>query len=78
MKVSNIFKYIFIIFAIGIIIYAGYRIYNNNKITLYNAGDILMPSRWRLTIIDTPQTISLTCGSLNLTLTDIMRDSSPT
>ena len=30
MKVSNIFKYIFIIFAIAIIIYAGYRIYNTN------------------------------------------------
>lgn len=29
MKVSSIFKYIFIIFAIGIIIYAGYRIYKN-------------------------------------------------
>ena len=29
MKVSSIFKYIFIIFAIGIIIYAGYIIYNN-------------------------------------------------
>ena len=27
MKVSNLFKYIFIIFAIGIIAYAGYRIY---------------------------------------------------
>lgn len=31
MKISSIFKYIFIIFAIGIIVYAGYRIYNNQK-----------------------------------------------
>lgn len=31
MKVSSIFKYIFIIFAVGIIIYAGYRIYKNNS-----------------------------------------------
>lgn len=31
MKVSNIFKYIFIIFAIGIIAYSGYRIYNNKN-----------------------------------------------
>lgn len=29
MKVSSIFKYIFIIFAIGIIAYSGYRIYKN-------------------------------------------------
>lgn len=57
---------------------ANYGIYNNDEITLYNAGDILMPSIWRFAISDTPQTISLTCGSLNLTLTDIMRDSSPT
>ena len=31
MKVSSIFKYIFIIFAVGIIAYAGYRIYNNQN-----------------------------------------------
>ncbi len=31
MKVSSIFKYIFIVFAIGIIIYAGVRIYNNEQ-----------------------------------------------
>ena len=31
MKISSIFKYIFIIFAIGIIIYAGYKIYQNDK-----------------------------------------------
>ena len=31
MKVSSIFKYIFIIFAIGIIAYAGYVIYRNDK-----------------------------------------------
>ena len=31
MKVSSIFKYIFIIFAIGIIAYAGYRIYINQE-----------------------------------------------
>ena len=31
MKVSTIFKYIFIIFVIGIISYSGYRIYNNNN-----------------------------------------------
>lgn len=31
MKLSSIFKYIFIIFAIGIIVYAGYRIYNNQN-----------------------------------------------
>ena len=31
MKISSIFKYIFIIFAVGIIAYAGYRIYNNQN-----------------------------------------------
>lgn len=31
MKVSSIFKYIFIIFTIGIIAYAGYRIYSNQN-----------------------------------------------
>lgn len=31
MKVSNLFKYIFIIFAIGIIAYAGYRIYKTQN-----------------------------------------------
>ena len=31
MRGNNIFKYIFIFFAIGIIFYAGYTIYNNNK-----------------------------------------------
>lgn len=31
MKISSIFKYIFIIFAIGIMVYAGYRIYNNQN-----------------------------------------------
>ena len=37
MKISSIVKYIFIIFAIGIIAYAGYRIYNNqNKEVLVN------------------------------------------
>ena len=31
MKVSSLFKYIFIIFAIGIIIFAGYKIYKNQQ-----------------------------------------------
>lgn len=31
MKISSIFKYIFIIFAIGIIAYAGYKIYDRQK-----------------------------------------------
>ena len=31
MKLSNVFKYIFIIFAIGIIVYAGYRIYKTQN-----------------------------------------------
>ena len=31
MKTSNIFKYIFILFAIGLIVYAGYTIYQNNR-----------------------------------------------
>ena len=31
MKVSSIFKYIFIIFAIGIIIAAGYKIYSSQN-----------------------------------------------
>lgn len=31
MKLSSIFKYIFIIFAIGIIVYAGYRIYSSQN-----------------------------------------------
>ena len=31
MKVSSIFKYIFAIFAIGIIIFAGYKIYQNDN-----------------------------------------------
>jgi peptide/nickel transport system substrate-binding protein len=31
MKVSTLFKYIFIIFTIGIIIYAGYKIYDKNN-----------------------------------------------
>lgn len=31
MKISTIFKYIFIVFAIGIIIYGGYKIYKNNN-----------------------------------------------
>lgn len=31
MKISNIFKYIFIIFAVGIIVYAGYRIYKTQN-----------------------------------------------
>ena len=37
MKISSLFKYIFIIFAVGIIAYAGYRIYNSqNKEVLEN------------------------------------------
>lgn len=31
MRINNLVKYIFIVFAIGIIIYAGYRIYKNNN-----------------------------------------------
>lgn len=31
MRINNLVKYIFIAFAIGIIIYAGYRIYKNNN-----------------------------------------------
>ena len=30
MKISTLFRYIFIIFVIGIIIYAAYKIYNNS------------------------------------------------
>ena len=31
MKLGNIFKYLFALFAIGIIVFAGYTIYDNNK-----------------------------------------------
>ncbi len=40
MKVSTIFKYIFIIFAIAIIIYAGYTIYNNQNVQPENKEEI--------------------------------------
>ena len=46
MKVSSIFKYIFIIFAVGIIAYAGYRIYNNqNKEESYEKSKVLLYSK---------------------------------
>lgn len=40
MKVSSIFKYLFLIFAIGIIVYAGYRIYNNQGVEGENNQEV--------------------------------------
>ena len=40
MKVSSIFKYLFIIFAIGIIAYAGYRIYSNQNTKVENQQEV--------------------------------------
>ena len=65
MKVSNIFKYIFIIFAIGIIIYAGYRIYNNNKNTaVENKQEEKIPEETIIKDIRIPLTQSDTMNPL--------------
>lgn len=61
MKISSIFKYIFIIFAIGIIIYSGYRIYknqdkqaeNNEEINNVVEENIIKDIRLALTNYDT-------------------------
>ncbi len=61
MKISSIFKYIFIIFAIGIIAYAGYRIYktqntqqgNNEETNVVAEESIIKDIRLALTNYDT-------------------------
>lgn len=61
MKISSIFKYIFIIFAVGLIAYAGYRIYinqnteveNNQEVSTVEEEQIIKDIRLALTNYDT-------------------------
>lgn len=51
-----------------------YGVYQNGAITLFNAGDVVMPTQWWYRVSDTPQTIEFQCdGELKIRLTNLVQ-----
>lgn len=55
-----------------------YGTYTNGAITLYNAGDVLMPSQWKYRVSDMAQTINFECdGVLKMAITNLVQSHIP-